>query len=128
MPGAVLPTASDRTGGDPIERDDGAVLRSRMTTSLWLAERLPPIISLMNQDGSVAESIPKVYRDALDAIGELEHRGLRVDAARFRREATALYSTTWDEASRRRLELLVERVRRAHQAAANPDRRDRGRH
>jgi hypothetical protein len=84
--------------------------------------------SLMNQEGSVAESIPKVYREALDAITELERRGQRADAARFRREATAVYSSSWDEASQHRLEALVERVRRVHLAAASPGRRERGRH
>jgi hypothetical protein len=60
-----------------------------------------------------AETLPALYRAILDAIGELERRGLRSDAARARVAASQAYAV-WDEAAERRLNRLHESlIRRA---------------
>jgi hypothetical protein len=60
----------------------------------------------MNSSVPRAEDLPALYRAILDAVADLERRGRRVDARRIRSEATAAYSSSWDEAGRRRLEQL----------------------
>jgi hypothetical protein len=73
------------------------------------------------QGGSVdelppAEEFPQLYRAILDRVDRLERLGERREAARIRREAIAAYSTAWDVAHRRRLELVYRRVERALEA------------
>lgn len=68
---------------------------------------------------SPAEQLPAIYRAVLDSIAELERRGERLEASRFRTEAIRAYSRSWDIRGRRRLESIL---RRAHRALAEtPD-------
>ena len=60
----------------------------------------------------VAVIFPALYRDILDGVAALEAAGLRADADRIRRTATATYSGAWSAAGRRRLEALVARLER----------------
>jgi hypothetical protein len=77
---------------------------------------------------SAAEAFPGVYRAILDGVAELERIGLRDEAHRVRRAATAAYSGPWGEAGYRRLILLVARIERtlAAPAQAIPTRRRPG--
>lgn len=59
------------------------------------------------------EDLPALYRAILDTVAELERRGSRAEAARVRADATAVYSRSWDEASRRRLGQILSRARRS---------------
>jgi hypothetical protein len=63
------------------------------------------------------EDLPALYRAILDAVAELERRGGRAEAARIRSDATAAYSRSWDEVSRRRLDQLHLRARRSIETA-----------
>lgn len=56
---------------------------------------------------SVAETLPRIYRRVLDAVGRLEELGARRDAARYRQTAIATYSGAWDVACHRRLDDLL---------------------
>ena len=47
----------------------------------------------------VAEVLPGLYRAVLDAVADLELRGLRPDAAKLRLEATRAYSGAWNPAA-----------------------------
>jgi len=58
---------------------------------------------------SLAEVLPALYRAILDRVAELEKAGRRVEAARMRSDATAIYSRAWDDRARRRLESLLQR-------------------
>jgi hypothetical protein len=58
-----------------------------------------------------AERLPELYRAILDAVVELERRGLRVEAARARHTASRAYRV-WDERAERRLLRLQAEVAR----------------
>jgi hypothetical protein len=60
----------------------------------------------------VAEVLPGLYRAVLDAVADLELRGLRRDAASIRRDATRAYSGAWNAAAARRLRILGARAAR----------------
>ena len=62
---------------------------------------------------SPAEQLPALYRAVLDNVAELEHRGERLEASRFRTEAIRAYSRSWDVRGRRRLESILRRAERA---------------
>jgi hypothetical protein len=62
---------------------------------------------------SPAEQLPALYRAVLDNVAELEHRGERLEASRFRTEAIRAYSRSWDARGRRRLESILRRAERA---------------
>jgi hypothetical protein len=62
---------------------------------------------------SPAEQLPALYRAVLDNVAELEHRGERLEASRFRTEAIRTYSRSWDARGRRRLESILRRAERA---------------
>ena len=62
---------------------------------------------------SPAEQLPALYRAVLDNVAELEHRGERLEASRFRTEAIRAYSRSWDTRGRRRLESTLRRAERA---------------
>jgi hypothetical protein len=62
---------------------------------------------------SPAEQLPALYRAVLDHVAELEHRGERFEASRFRTEAIRAYSRSWDARGRRRLEAILRRAERA---------------
>jgi hypothetical protein len=59
---------------------------------------------------SPAEQLPALYRAVLDRVAELEHRGERLEASRFRTEAIRAYSRSWDVRGRRRLEAILKRA------------------
>ena len=58
----------------------------------------------------VAELLPVLYRSVLDAVGRLEARGLRREAATIRADATEAYSAAWNQAAVRRLTSLRDRA------------------
>jgi hypothetical protein len=62
---------------------------------------------------SPAEQLPAIYRAVLDSVAELERRGKRFEASRFRSEAIRAYSRAWDIRGRRRLESILRRAQRA---------------
>ena len=62
---------------------------------------------------SPAEQLPALYRAVLDNVAELEQRGERLEASRFRTEAIRAYSRSWDVRGRRRLEAILRRAERA---------------
>lgn len=61
---------------------------------------------------SPAEDLPALYRAILDGIADLERAGQHREAALIRTEATRVYSTSWDDAGRRRLLHLRRRIER----------------
>jgi hypothetical protein len=67
----------------------------------------------MPPEFTVAETLPRVYRRVLDAVGRLEMLGERQEAARFRSAAIRVYSGSWDAASQRRLEEVAARTEAA---------------
>jgi hypothetical protein len=73
---------------------------------------------------SVAETLPRVYRRVLDAVGRLEQLGGRQEAARFRAAAIRVYSGPWDAASHRHLEDVAART---EAAALDRERREQPR-
>jgi hypothetical protein len=64
---------------------------------------------------SVAEVLPVLYRSVLDAVGRLEARGLRREAATIRADATEAYSGAWNPAAARRLTSLRDRAEKVVQ-------------
>ena len=58
----------------------------------------------------VAEVLPGLYRAVLDAVGLLEARGLRREAATIRADATEAYSGAWNPGAMRRLTSLRDRA------------------
>jgi hypothetical protein len=62
---------------------------------------------------SPAEQLPAIYRAVLDSVAELERRGERFEASRFRSDAIRAYSRSWDARGRRRLESILRRAQRA---------------
>ena len=71
-------------------------------------------MELESQGGlSPAEQLPAIYRAVLDSIAELERRGQRLEASRFRVAAIQAYSRSWDARGRRRLESILQRAHRA---------------
>ena len=71
----------------------------------------------------VAEVLPGLYRAVLDAVADLELRGLRNDAASIRADATRAYSGAWNPAAARRLRILRARAARIV-ATRGPGRRE----
>ena len=68
----------------------------------------PPFV----EQQPVAEILPGLYRTVLDAVADLELRGLRRDAAKIRSDATQAYSGAWNAAAARRLRVLAARAAR----------------
>jgi hypothetical protein len=66
----------------------------------------------MDAARSPAEELPALYRAILDGVARLEGIGQRREAATVRTRATAIYSTSWDDNGRRRLEQLQRRIDR----------------
>ena len=60
----------------------------------------------------VAEVLPGLYRAVLDAVADLELRGLRRDAAALRADATRAYSGSWNAAAAHRMRVLRARATR----------------
>jgi len=67
-------------------------------------------IPRVNSDQTIAEALPRLYRDVLDALARLEQLGPMDDAARLRSEAIAEYSRAWDLKCYARLEALLGRI------------------
>jgi hypothetical protein len=66
----------------------------------------------MESHSSPAEELPALYRAILDGVAHLESIGQRREAALVRAQATSIYSTSWDEGGRRRLQQLQRRIER----------------
>jgi hypothetical protein len=64
----------------------------------------------VNSDQTIAETLPRLYREVLDGLARLEELGARSEAARWRTEAIAGYSRAWDAACYKRLHELLGRV------------------
>ena len=80
-------------------------------------------ISGVNSDQTIAETLPRLYRDVLDALARLEQLGAMDDASRLRAEAIAGYSRAWDAKCYARLEALLVRVdlaARSHERSRRP--------
>jgi len=58
----------------------------------------------------IAETLPVLYRAVLDAVADLEARGLRREAATIRADATEAYSGPWTPGATRRLSNLRDRA------------------
>lgn len=63
----------------------------------------------------IAETLPVLYRAVLDAVAELEVRGLRNEAATIRADATEAYSGPWNPGATRRLSNLRDRAHKVMQ-------------
>ena len=61
-----------------------------------------------------------MFRSILDLVTAVQRAGFRVDAERARTEAIEIYARGWDEASRRSLEQIEQRLKRR---LASPTRR-----
>lgn len=59
-----------------------------------------------------SEDLPALYRAILDGIANLERVGQHREAALLRTQATRIYSTSWDERARRRLNQIHRRIGR----------------
>lgn len=64
----------------------------------------------VNSDQTIAEMLPRLYREVLDGLARLESLGARSDAARLRTEAIAGYSRAWDATAYKRLHDLLGRI------------------
>ncbi len=64
----------------------------------------------VNSDQTIAETLPRLYRDVLDALGRLEQLGAMGDAARLRAEAIGAYSRAWDATCYQRLRAQLGRI------------------
>jgi hypothetical protein len=64
----------------------------------------------VNSDQTIAEMLPRLYREVLDGIARLEDLGARPAAGRLRAEAIADYSRAWDAACQKRLRDLLGRI------------------
>jgi hypothetical protein len=51
----------------------------------------------MESRANFADTLPRLYRAALDAVDELGQLGLRAEAATLRERAIRAYSRSWDE-------------------------------
>ena len=69
----------------------------------------------MHPESSIAEVLPRVYRRVLDSVEALERLGGRSEATRLRNQAIAVYSSSWDAKSQRRLEEIATRAELAAQ-------------
>ena len=67
----------------------------------------------MNSDQTIAETLPRLYREVLDGLARLEELGARARPRVWRTEAIAGYSRAWDAACHKRLRDLLGRIERA---------------
>ena len=58
---------------------------------------------------AASEELPALYRAILDRVAELEATGQRPTANKVRAAATKIYSRSWDERAKRRLEDLLRK-------------------
>jgi hypothetical protein len=66
----------------------------------------------METHASPAEDLPALYRAILDGVAQLERLGARREAGLLRAEATAIYSTAWDDGGLRHLGQIRRRIER----------------
>jgi hypothetical protein len=64
----------------------------------------------VNSDQTIAERLPRLYREVLDGLARLDELGARREAAGLRAQAIAGYSRAWDAACEKRLRELLGRV------------------
>jgi hypothetical protein len=88
-----------------------------------MTERTSSVDAPFVEQEPVAEVLPGLYRAVLDAVADLELRGLRRDAAAIRADATRAYSGAWNHAAARRLRILTARAARIV-ATRRPGRRE----
>lgn len=88
-----------------------------------MTERTSLVDALLVEQEPVAEVLPGLYRAVLDAVADLELRGLRGDGAAIRADATRAYSGAWNHAAARRLRILRARAARIV-ATRGPGRRE----
>jgi hypothetical protein len=74
----------------------------------------------MESQSSPAEELPALYRGILDGVARLEGIGQRHEAALVRARATAIYSSSWDDGGRRRLQGLQRRIDRVIDGVEHP--------
>jgi hypothetical protein len=67
------------------------------------------MVATMDQT-SAAEELPALYRALLDRVAQIEAGGQRAAAYRLRSEATRIYSKSWDDRARHRLQELLGRT------------------
>ena len=88
-----------------------------------MTERTASVDAPFVEQEQVAEVLPGLYRAVLDAVADLELRGLRSEAAAIRADATRAYSGAWNQAAARRLRILRARAARIV-ATRRPGRRE----
>jgi hypothetical protein len=64
----------------------------------------------VDEEPTIAETLPRAYRRVLDALARLEALGVRREAAQLRSEAIRAYSRSWDEKCHERLALILAQV------------------
>jgi hypothetical protein len=74
---------------------------------------------------TIADVLPRTYRELLDVIDCIEQSGARADARRWREETIARYSRTWNTATLRWMEARL--VKLAGVAADRAERQRRSR-
>ena len=100
---------------DPVREPPRGLTGSEAHRSTRTFGGLPPgvgdaTIPCVNSDQTIAETLPRLYRDVLDALARLEQLGAMDDAARLRSEAIAAYSRAWDAKCSARLAALLGRI------------------
>jgi hypothetical protein len=63
----------------------------------------PPV----DEGPTIAETLPRAYRQVLDALARLEALGVRREAAQLRSQAIRAYSKSWDEKCHEQLALIL---------------------
>jgi hypothetical protein len=71
---------------------------------------------------SPAEELPALYRALLDRVAQIEAEGRRTAAYRLRRDATRIYSHSWDDRARRALQHLLDHTSVARTGLPKPGR------
>ncbi|HSW41219.1 MAG TPA: hypothetical protein VLM76_01780, partial [Patescibacteria group bacterium] len=69
----------------------------------------------------IAETLPRVYRRVLDAVGHLQQLGDRREASRVRAAAIKIYAGSWDATSYRQLEEMAAYLEAAARDLENPE-------
>lgn len=106
VPGRHVPAARVDAPGDPPGPTGGTCPYLRVMAAPAPVRDLP----VVHPETTVAETLPRVYRRALDAVARLAALGERREADRFRRAAIEVYSRAWDTRTHRRLEEILART------------------
>ena len=61
---------------------------------------------------TINDETPALFRSILDLVADAERAGFRADAERARRSAIQVYARGWDEAGRRDLAAIEQRLMR----------------